>query len=135
MNKEDRITYKREETIAQLFHGKRYGAKMCDFFNDDDVDAAEIAVFNRLGEYEDTGLSPEEIEELKYKHDRLQDFEVANNEKLRQQIALLEDQLKNALAAAGNSKCKINITVEGMCECEVCRKDVENKRRIPWEAD
>ena len=132
MNKEDRLTYERDETITQLFHGKRYGPKMCEF---EDVDAAEIAVYNRLGEYEDTGLSPEEIEELKYKHDRLQDFEVANNEKLRQQIALLEDQLKNALAAAGNSKCKINITVEGMCECEAFRKEGEKKRRIPWEAD
>ena len=132
MQIEDRITYEREETIAQLCHGQRYGLKVCDF---EDVDAAETAVYNRLGEYEDTGLSPEEIEDLKYKHDRLQDFEVANNEKLRQQISSLEDQLKNALAAAGNSKCKIHITVEGMRECEACRKDGEKKRRIPWEAD
>ena len=131
MQKEDRITYKREENIVQLFHGQRYGPKMCDFEDGD----AEIAVYNRLGEYEDTGLSPEEIEELKYKHDRLQDFEVANNEKLRKQIASLEDQLQKALAAAGNSKCKIHITVEGMCECVVSRKDGEKKRRIPWEAD
>ena len=132
MQKEDRITYKRDETIAQLFHGRRYGPKMCDF---EDVDEAEIAVYNRLGEYEDTGLSPEEIEELKYKHDRLRDFEVANNEKLRKQIASLEDQLQEALAAAGNNKCKIHITVEGMCECVDSRKEGEKKRRIPWEAD
>lgn len=132
MNKEDRLTCERDETLTQLFHGQRYGPKMCEF---DDVDEADIAVFNRLGEYEDTGLSPEEIEELKYKHDRLQDFEVANNEKLIQQIALLEDQLKNALAAAGKIKCEIHITVEGLCECVVSRKDGEKKRRIPWEAD
>ena len=132
MRKEDRITYERARTITQLFHGQRYAPKMCDFA---DVDAAEIAVYNRLGEYEDTGLSPEEIEDLKYKHDRLQDFEVANNEKLRQHIASLEDQLRKALSSAGKIKCEIHITVEGMCECEVCRKDVENKRRIPWEAD
>lgn len=132
MQKEDRITYERDETIAQLFHGRRYGPKMCDF---EDIDEAEIAVYNRLGEYEDTGLSPEEIEELKYKHDRLQDFEVANNEKLRKQIASLEDQLQKALASACNSKCKIHITVEGMCECETVRKGGEEKRRIPWEAD
>ena len=128
MQKEDRITYERDETIAQLFHGRRYGPKMCDF---EDADEAEIAVFNRLGEYEDTGLSPEEIEDLKYKHDRLRDFEVANNEELRQQIDSLEDQLQKAL----NSKCKIQITVEGMCECETFRKEGEKKRRIPWEAD
>ena len=132
MQKEDRITYERDRTMTQLFHGQRYGPKMCDF---EDVDEAEIAVYNRLGEYEDTGLSPEEIEELKYKHDRLQDFEVANNEKLRKQIASLEKQLQEAIASAGKIKCEIHITVEGMCECEVCRKDVENKRRIPWEAD
>ena len=132
MQIEDRITYEREETIAQLCHGQRYGLKVCDF---EDVDDAEIAAYNRLGEYEDTGLSPEEIEDLKYKHDRLQDFEVANNEKLRKQIASLEDQLQKALASAGNSKCKIHITVEGMCECETVRKGGEKKRRIPWEAD
>lgn len=128
MQKEDRITYKRDSIMTQLFHGQRYGPKMCEFA---DVDDAEIAVYNRLGEYEDTGLSPEEIEDLKYKHDRLQDFEVANNEKLRQQIASLECQLQEAL----NSKCKIHITVEGMCECVASRKEGENKRRIPWEAD
>lgn len=100
-----------------------------------DVVAAEIAVYNRLGEYEDTGLSPEEIEELKYKHDRLQDFEVANNEKLRKQIASLEDQLQKALASAGKIKCEIHITAEGMRECMASRKEGENKRRIPWEAD
>lgn len=132
MQKEDRITYERDRTLTQLFHGQRYGPKLCYFA---DVDAAEIAVYNRLGEYEDTGLSPEEIEELKYKHDQLQDFEVANNEKLRKQIASLEDQLQKALASAGNSKCKIHITVEGMCECETVRKGGEEKRRIPWEAD
>ena len=132
MQKEDRITYERDRTITQLFHGQRYSPKMCDFA---DVDAAEIAVYNRLGEYEDTGLSPEEIEDLKYKHDRLQDFEVANNEKLRQQIALLEDQLHEALASAGKIKCEINVTVEGLRECEDCRKDGEKKQRIPWEAD
>ena len=132
MQREDRITYERDEIITQLFLGKRYGVKLWDF---DNVYEAETAVLKRLGEYEDTGLSPEEIEELKYKHDRLQDFEVANNEKLRQQIALLEDQLKNALAAAGNSKCEIHITVEGMCECVDSRKEGEKKRRIPWEAD
>ena len=131
MQREDRITYEREETIAQLLHGQRYGPKVCDFEDGD----AEIAVYNRLGEYEDTGLSPEEIEDLKYKHDRLQDFEIANNEKLRQQIASLEDQLQKALASAGKIKCEIHITVEGLREFEVCRKDVENKRRIPWEAD
>ena len=65
----------------------------------------------------------------------LQDFEVANNEKLRKQIASLECQLQEALASAGNSKCKIHITVEGMCECETVRKGGEEKRRIPWEAD
>ena len=132
MQREDRITYEREDTITQLFHGQRYGLKVCDF---EDVDAAEIAVYNRLGEYEDTGLSPEEIEELKHKHDRLQDFEVANNEKLRKQIASLEDQLKEALASAGKIKCEINITVEGMRECESFRNDGEKKQRIPWEAD
>ena len=132
MQRDDRITYEREETIAQLFHGQRYAPKMCDFA---DVDAAEIAVYNRLGEYEDTGLSPEDIEELKYKHDRLQDFEVANNEKLRKQIASLEDKLKNAIASADKIKCEIHITVEGACECETRRKEGENKRSIPWEAD
>lgn len=132
MQKEDRITYKRDSTMTQLLHGKRYGPKMCEFA---DVDEAEIAVYNRLGEYEDTGLSPEEIDELKYKHDRLQDFEVSNNEKLRKQIASLEEQLQEALAAAGNNKCKIHITVEGLCECETRRKDGEKKQRIPWEAD
>lgn len=121
MQKEDRITYERDRTITQLFHGQRYGPKMCEFA---DVDAAEIAVYNRLGEYEDTGLSPEEIEELKYKH-----------EKLRQQIASLEDQLQKALASAGKIKCEIHITVECMCECVDSRKDGEKKRRIPWEAD
>ena len=132
MQKEDRITYEREETIAQLFHGRRYGPKMCDF---EDVDDAEIAAYNRLGEYEDTGLSPEEIEDLKYKHDRLQDFEVANNEKLRKQIASLEDQLQKALASACKIKCEIHITAEGMRECKSFRKDGEKKQRIPWEAD
>lgn len=132
MQKEDRITYERDRTITQLFHGQRYAPKMCDFA---DVDAAEISVYNRLGEYEDTGLSPEEIEDLKYKHDRLQDFEVANNEKLRQQIASLEDQLQKALASADKIKCEIHITVEGLHECEACRKDGEKKQRIPWEAD
>ena len=132
MQIEDRITYDREETIAQLFHGQRYGLKVCDF---EDVDDAEIAAYNRLGEYEDTGLSPEEIEDLKCKHDRLQDFEVANNEKLRKQIASLEDQLHEALASAGKIKCEINITVEGLRECEACRKDGDKKQRIPWEAD
>ena len=132
MQIEDRITYEREDTITQLFHGQRYGLKVCDF---EDVDDAEIAAYNRLGEYEDTGLSPEEIEELKHKHDRLQDFEVANNEKLRKQIASLEDQLHEALASAGKIKCEIHITVEGLREREVLRKDGEKKRRIPWEAD
>ena len=132
MQIEDRITYEREDTITQLCNGQRYGLKVCDF---EDVDEAEIAVYNRLGEYEDTGLSPEEIEELKYKHDRLQDFEVANNEKLRKQIASLEDKLHEALASAGKIKCEINVTVEGMCECETCRKEGEKKQRIPWEAD
>lgn len=132
MQREDRITYEREDTITQLFHGQRYGLKVCDF---EDVDDAEIAAYNRLGEYEDTELSPEEIEELKHKHDRLQDFEVANNEKLRKQIASLEDQLQKALASAGKIKCEIHITVEGMCDCESFRKDGEKKQRIPWEAD
>lgn len=132
MQKADRITYKREDTIAQLFHGQRYGPKVCYF---KDVDAAETAAYNRLGEYEDTGLSPEEIEELKYKHDRLQDFEVANNEKLRKQIASLEDRLHEALASAGKIKCEINITIEGLRECEASRKDGDKKQRIPWEAD
>ena len=132
MQKEDRITYEIDRTITQLFHGRRYGPKLCDFA---DVDAAEIAVYNRLGEYEDTGLSPEEIEELKYKHDRLQDFEVANNEKLRKQIASLEDQLQKALASAGKIKCEIHSTAEGMRECVAPRKEGENKRRIPLEAD
>ena len=132
MQREDRITYERDRMMTQLFHGKRYGPKMCGF---EDVDEAEIAVYNRLGEYEDTGLSPEEIEELKYKHDRLQDFEVANNEKLRKQIASLEDQLQKALASAGKIKCEIHITAEGMRECVASCKDGEKKRRIPWEAD
>lgn len=132
MQKEDRITYERDSTITQLFNGQRYIPKVSDFA---DVVAAEIAVYNRLGEYEDTGLSPEEIEELKYKHDRLQDFEVANNEKLRKQIASLEDQLQKALASAGKIKCEIHITAEGMRECMASRKEGENKHRIPWEAD
>lgn len=132
MQKEDRITYESNSTITQLFHGQRYRPKMCDFA---DVDEADIAVFNRLGEYEDTGLSPEEIEDLKYKHDRLQDFEVSNNEKLRQQITSLEEQLKNALASAGKIKREIHITVEGLRECKSFRKDGEKKQRIPWEAD
>lgn len=132
MQKEDRITYENNSTIAQLFHGRRYIPKLSDFAN---VVAAEIAVYNRLGEYEDTGLSPEEIEDLKYKHDRLQDFEVANNEKLRQHIASLEDQLRKALSSAGKIKCEIHITAEGLREFEVCQKEGENKRRIPWEAD
>lgn len=132
MQREDRITYERDRTMTQLCNGQRYSPKMCDF---EDVDEAEIAVFNRLGEYEDTGLSPEEIEDLKYKHDRLQDFEVANNEKLRKQIASLEDQLHEALASAGKIKCEIHITVEGMRECVDYRKDGEKKQRIPWEAD
>lgn len=131
MQREDRITYERDETITQLFHGQRYGPKMCDF---DGIDA-EIAVYNRLGEYEDTGLSPEEIEELKYKHDRLQNLEMANNEELRQQITSLECQLQEALASAGKIKCEIHITVEGMRECVDSRKDGEKKQRIPWEAD
>ena len=132
MQREDRITYEREDTITQLFHGQRYGLKVCDF---EDVDDAEIAAYNRLGEYEDTGLSPEEIEELKHKHDRLQDFDVANNEKMRKQIASLEDQLHEELASAGKIKCEIHITVEGLRKCEACRKDSEKKQRIPWEAD
>lgn len=132
MQKEDRITYERDSMMTQLFHGQRYGPKMCGF---EDVDAAEIAVYNRLGEYEDTGLSPEEIEELKYKHEKLQGFDVANNESLRKQIASLEDQLQKALASAGKIKCEIHITVEGLRECKSFRKDGEKKRRIPWEAD
>ena len=56
MQIEDRITYEREDTITQLCNGQRYGLKVCDF---EDVDDAEIAAYNRLGEYEDTGLSPE----------------------------------------------------------------------------
>ena len=132
MQIEDRITYEREDTIAQLFHGQRYGLKVCDF---EDVDDAEIAAYNRLGEYEDTGLSPEEIEDLKYKHDRLQDFEVANNENLRKQIASFEKQLQEALASAGKIKCEIHVTVEGLRECGACRKEGEKKQRIPWEAD
>ena len=132
MQREDRITYERGRIMTQLFHGQRYGPKMCDF---EDVDAAEIAVYNRLGEYEDTGLSPEEIEELKYKHEKRQDFEVPNNEKLRKQIASLEDQLQKALAAAGKIKCEIHITVEGLCECETVRTEGEKKRRTQWEAD
>ena len=132
MQREDRITYEREDTITQLFHGQRYGLKVCDF---EDVDDAEIAAYNRLGEYEDTGLSPEEIEELKHKHDRLQDLEVANNEKLRKQIASLEDKLHEALASAGKIMCEIHITVEGLRECKSFRKDGEKKQRIPWEAD
>ena len=132
MQIEDRITYEREDTITQLCNGQRYGLKVCDF---EDVDDAEIAAYNRLGEYEDTGLSPEEIEDLKYKHDRLQDFEVANNEKLRKQIASLEDQLHEALASEGKIKCEINVTVEGLRECKSFRKDGEKKQRIPWEAD
>lgn len=132
MQREDRITYARDRTMTQLCNGQRYGLKVCDF---EDVDDAEIAAYNRLGEYEDTGLSPEEIEELKHKHDRLQDFEVANNEKLRKQIALLEDQLHEAIASAGKIKCEIHITVEGLREREDCRKDGEKKQRIPWEAD
>ena len=132
MQIEDRITYEREETIAQLCHGQRYGLKVCAF---EDVDDAEIAAYNRLGEYEDTGLSPEEIEDLKYKHDRLQDFEVANNEKRIKQIASLEDQLHEALASAGKIKCEIHITIEGLRECKSFRKDGEKKQRIPWEAD
>ena len=132
MQIEDRITYERKDTITQLFHGRRYGLKVCDF---EDVDDAEIAAYNRLGEYEDTGLSPEEIEDLKYKHDRLQDFEVANNENLRKQIASFEKQLHEALASAGKIKCEIHITVEGMSECKSFRKDGEKKQRIPWEAD
>ena len=132
MQREDRITYEREDTITQLCHGQRYGLKVCEFKH---VDDAEIAAYNRLGEYEDTGLSPEEIEDLKHKHDRLQDFEVANNEKLRKQIASLEDQLHEALASAGKIKCEIHITVEGMSECKSFRKDGDKKRRIPWEAD
>ena len=132
MQIEDRITYEREDTITQLCNGQRYGLKVCDF---EDVDDAEIAAYNRLGEYEDTGLSPEEIEELKHKHDRLQDLEVANNEKLRKQIASLEDQLHEALASAGKIKCEIHITVEGMSECKSFRKDGDKKQRIPWEAD
>ena len=132
MQKEDRITYKRDSTITQLFHGQRYGPKVCNF---EDIVAAETAVYNRLGEYEDTGLTPSEIEELKYKHDRLQDFEVANNEKLRRQIASLEKQLQEAIASAGKIKCEIHITAEVMRDCVASRKDGEKKRRIPWEAD
>ena len=132
MQKEDRITHDRNETIAKICHGQRYVPKVCDFAN---IVAAEIAVYNRLGEYEDTGLSPEEIEDLKYKHDRLQDFEVANNEKLRQQIASLECQLQEALASAGKTKCEIHIAAEGLCECETRQKEGEKKRHIPWEAD
>ena len=132
MQKEDRITYARDRTMTQLSNGQRYSPKVRDF---EDVDEAEIAAYNRLGEYEDTGLSPEEIEELKHKHDRLQDFEVANNEKLRKQIASLEDQLHEALASAGKIKCEIYITVEGLRECKSFRKDGEKKQRIQWEAD
>lgn len=133
MQKEDRITYARDDTITQLFSGQRYGAKMYAF---DDIDEAYRAVFNRLGEYEDTGLSPEEIEELKHKHDRLQDFEVANNDKLRKQIASLEDQPQEALAAEGHKiKCEIHITIEGMRKRDTCQNDGKQKRRIPWEAD
>lgn len=132
MQREDRITYARDRTMTQLCNEQRYGLKVCDF---EDVDDAEIAAYNRLGEYEDTGLSPEEIEDLKYKHDRLQDFEVANNEKLRKQIDSLEDQLHEALASAGKIKCEIHVTVEGLRECKSFRKDGEKKQRIPWEAD
>lgn len=133
MQKKDRITYARDDTITQIFHGQRYGAKMYDF---DDVDDAYRAVFNRLGEYEDTGLSPEEIEELKHNHDRLQDFEVANNEKLRKQIASLEDQLQEALAAEGHKiKCEIHITIECLRKPDACTNDGKQKQRIPWEAD
>lgn len=133
MNKEDRLTYERDETITQLFHGQRYGPKMCGF---DDFDEAETAVFNRLGEYEDTGLSPEEIEDLKYKHDKLQDFEVANNEKLRKQIASLENQLQEELASVDHTiKCEMHITVEGSRDREACKNDGDKKQRIPWEAD
>ena len=121
MQKEDRITYKREETIVQLFNGPRYGPKVCDFEDGD----AEIAVYNRLVEYEDTGLSPEEIEELKDKH-----------EKLRKQIASLENQLQEALASVDHTiKGEMHITVEGSRDREACKNGGDKKQRIPWEAD
>lgn len=53
------------------------------------------ALLERIGRYEETGLSPEEIEDLKYNHEKLQDFEVQNNEQLRRRIAELEQALEN----------------------------------------
>ena len=47
----------------------------------------------------------------------------------------MEDQLHEALASAGKIKCEIHITAEGMRECMASRKEGENKRSIPWEAD
>lgn len=47
-------------------------------------------LLDRIGRYEETGLSPEEIEELKHNHEKLQDFEVQNNEQLRRHIAQSE---------------------------------------------
>lgn len=118
MQKEDRITHK-----AGFLNSKQcYNAMPADF---DDIADMDTAVYNRLGEYEDTGLSPKEVEELKQENDRLWS-----------QIASLEDQLKKALAAEGHKiKCEIHITVDGLRKRDACQNDGKKKQRIPWEAD
>lgn len=76
-----------ERTEATCHHGdssaSREAAKRC----------ANPAL-QRLGEYENTGLSPEEIEELKHNHEKLQDFEVQNNEQLQKKIRQLESVIE-----------------------------------------
>lgn len=57
------------------------------------IGCANIAdAVKRLAAYEDTGLSPEEITELQYNHERLHDFERAESEELRAKIRELESE-------------------------------------------
>lgn len=48
----------------------------------------------RLGRYEDTGLSPDEVEELKYLHEKLQDYEVSRNAQLTEELAFEKGRTK-----------------------------------------
>lgn len=87
-----------------------------------------LRVFDRLAEYEDTGLTPEQVNALaaeleaeRYRHDRYVDFELAEAAELAKVKAERDELLRTIRVYGGCDFCKYETVDCDESPCHECR--------------
>ena len=143
MKKEERFTYRRRDKEAKKHKGFNQYGIISIFY--DDMSTYEGSIIDRLGEYEDTRMSPAEIMAMQRENAMLR---ARLNEANRTQRMggsanrIVQNTLATALNAIGGSLMKQALHLR-MLEREELDDMVEfpaqmengKHTRIPWEAD